>query len=301
MIKINGVEILTILDGMTWSGSKEEGPRSLSFDFLYKPLNEDVPKYSVAVGDNVIWEEEGKILFQGYIENLGYNTDNDKISVSCKDLMARLMRSKFVGRMKGTFSQLANKICGIFNITCGINVDNTHVHNIISTGDLTYYQVLETALNSMYKRYALYMDGTTLKLADSTSQATFKIGLSIRSSNFTQDIQNLVTKVLIIDNEGHIIASRQNNELLQKFGLFQEVYNYNKDSKNNLADADRIISDSVSQKGTIVVNNDNNCIAGRVIEVDEPVNNFRGTFEILGDTHTIGADSYMQLEIKLIG
>lgn len=300
MIKINGVEILTVLDGMTWSGSKEEGPRALSFEFLYKPLNEDVPKYSAAVGDSVIWEEEGKVLFKGYIENLGYNTDDDKISVGCKDLMARLMRSKFIGRMQGTLNQLANKICGIFDIINGINVDSTQVHNIVSTGNLTYYQVLETALNSMYKRYALYMDGTTLKLAENNPQATFKIGVNIRSSSFTQDIQNLVTKVLIIDSDGHVIASRQNNELLQKFGLFQEVYNYNKDSKNNLDDADRIISDSVSQKGTIVVNNDNNCITGRIIEVEEPVNNFKGIFEILKDTHIIGADSYMELDIKMV-
>lgn len=126
MIKINDVEILTVLDGMTWSGSKDQGPRSLNFQFLYKPINTDVPKYTVSVGDSVIWEENGKILFQGYVEILNYNTDDDTISVDCKDLMSRLMRSKFIGRMRGTLNQLANNICGQFGLINGINVNNSH-------------------------------------------------------------------------------------------------------------------------------------------------------------------------------
>lgn len=292
--------ILTVLDGMTWSGAKDQGPRSLNFEFLYKLINQDVPKYSVATGDKVVWNENDKVLFQGYIETLDYNTDNDTILVNCKDLIARLMRSKFIGRMQGTLNQLADKICGIFDINNGINTEHTHIHNIVSTGNMTYYEVLKEACDTLFKRYNLYMDGTTLKLAEQKSQATFEIGKNIRASSFTQSVDNLVTKVLIINNDGQVIGSRQNEELLQQFGLFQEVYSYNEDIKNNTEEADKIISDSVTKKGQIIVNNNNNCIAGRFIEVYETSNNFKGTFEIISDSHNIGIDSYMTLEIKMV-
>lgn len=299
MIKINDIEILTVLDGMTWSGAKDQGPRSLQFQFLYKPINKDVPVYSVSVGDPVIWEENGKILFQGYVEVLNYNTDNDTISVDCKDLMSRLMRSKFIGRMTGTLNQIANKICGLFNLQNGINVNNTHVHNIVSNGEKTYYNVLHTACGSMFKRFNLYLDGKTLKLSEHTVQNTFKIGINIRSSSFKYDMTNIVTKVLIIDNDGNLLKPIPNNALIAKYGLFQETYNYNKDIKNNIAEAEKLIK-GPEKEAVIICDNDNNCIAGRFIKVLEPVNNYMGFFEILDDNHVISADSSMTLKIVLV-
>ena len=57
---------------------------------------------------------------------------------------------------------------------------------------------------------------------------------------------------------------------------------------------------SVENEATIVVNNSNECISGRFIIVNEPVNNFVGTFEIQTDNHVIGTDNVMTLEIKLV-
>lgn len=302
MIKITSGEeeqtILTVLEGLNWSGAKDIGCRTLSFSFLYNPLVKDLPKYKAKVGDKVEWIENEKTLFLGYIETLPYNTDDDTISVTCQDLLARIMRSKFIDRMRGTLNELCNNICGAFGIENGVDVENTHVHNIVSTGDLTYYDVLKTALDTTFERYTLYMDGGTLKLAEHDVVDTFEIGKNIRSSSFSQSISDMVTRVLIIDNNGKILNAVEDAENLQKFGLFQEVYNYNKDCKNNLAEAKKLLK-GVTNEGNIVVNNNNNCISGRFITVKEPVNGFEGTFEIQTDRHTIeNGDKYMELEIK---
>ena len=299
MILINGVEILTVLDDMTWEGAKDIVTRSLSFSFLYNPQVEDMPRYNCKVGDRVEWIENDKTLFLGYIESTPYNTDDDSISITCHDYASRLARSKFVGRMRGTLNELANNICGSFNIKNGINVDNSHVHNIVSDGDLTYYEVLKTACDTMFERYTLYMDGDTLKLAEHNIVAEFTIGQNIRSSNFSQSISDMVTKVIVIDNDGNILDAVEDKENLQKFGLFQETYNYNKDVTNNLAEAKKLLK-GVENEATIVVNNSNECISGRLIKVYEPVNNFIGTFEIQTDSHVIGTDNVMTLEIKLV-
>ncbi len=299
MILINGVEILTVLDDMTWEGAKDIVTRSISFSFLYNPLVEDMPRYNCKVGDKVEWIENNKTLFLGYIESTQYNTDDDSISITCHDYASRLARSKFVGRMRGTLNELANNICGSFNIKNGINVDNSHVHNIVSDGDLTYYEVLKTACDTMFERYTLYMDGDTLKLAEHNIVAEFTIGQNIRSSNFSQSISDMVTKVIVIDNDGNILDAVEDKENLQKFGLFQETYNYNKDVTNNLAEAKKLLK-GVENEATIVVNNNNECISGRLIKVNEPINNLIGTFEIQTDSHVIGTDNVMTLEIKLV-
>jgi len=304
MIKItsddNEQQILTVLENLNWGGSKDIGCRTLNFSFLYNPLVKDIPMYKAKVGDKVEWIEDGKTLFLGYLETLPYNTDDNHVSVTCQDLSARVMRSKFVGRMRGTLNQLANNICGSFGIKNGINVDNSHVHNIVSTGDLTYYDILNTALKTMFERFTLYMDGDTLRLAEHDIVDTFEIGKNIRSSRFSQSISDMVTRVLIIDNDGKLLNSLQNTADLQTYGLFQEVYNYNKDCKNNLAEARKLLK-GVSNEGSIVVNNNNKCISGRFIKVVEPVNGFEGIFEIQSDNHTINnGDKYMELEIKYV-
>ena len=300
MILIDDVEIKTVLDGVQWSGAKDIVTRQLSFSFLFNPLKKDIPFYKVSVGSRVEWKEDNKTLFLGYVEEMPYNTDADTITLTCQDLMTRLVRSTFIGRMQGTLNELANNICGTFGIKNGINSDNTHIHNIVSDGDLTYYDVLKVACDIMFDRYNLYMDGDTLKLATHEVQNTFEIGYNIRLSSFKQSIADMVNRVLIIDNNGKVLQAVENTADIQKFGLFQSTYSYSKESKNNLADAKKVLK-SVSNEGSILVNNDNTCISGRYIKIIEPVNNFNGIFEIQTDNHTINTNnSEMTLEVKYV-
>lgn len=300
MILIDNVEIKTVLDGVQWGGSRDIVTRQLLFTFLYNPLKKEIPEYKVSVGSRVEWIEDNKTLFLGYVEEMPYNTDEDTISLTCQDLMTRLIRSTFVGRMKGTLKELANNICGIFGIKNGIESDDTHIHNIVSTGDLTYYDVLKTACGSVFENYTLYMNGDTLSLAKDEVIDTFQIGYNIRSSSFRQSISDMVTKVIVIDNEGKILDTVEDTENLQKFGLFQATYNYNTDVKNNIAEAKKVLK-GITNEGSIVCNNNNACISGSFIKIIEPVNNFNGIFEIQTDSHTIGNDSVMTLEVEYVG
>ena len=300
MILIDDVEILTVLDDMTWSGARDICTRQLAFSFLYNPLKEDLPKYKVNVGSQVKWVEDDKTLFWGYVEEVPYDTENDTISLTCYDFTTRLIRSKFIGRMTGTLNELAENICGLFNLKNGIKSDNSHKHNIVSDGNLSYYEVLKTACETIYgKDFTIYLDGITLKLGEKETQNTFEIGKNIRSSRFKQSIRDMVTKVLIIDNNGKVLQAVEDSENLKKYGLFQEVYNYNTDCKNNVAEAQKLLK-GISSEGVIVTDNDNNCISGRYIKIYEPVNNFNGIFEIQTDNHSIGVDSSMELEVKYV-
>lgn len=300
MILIDNVEIKTVLDGMSWSGAKDVCSRQLNFSYLCNPLKKEIPVYKVQVGSRVEWKENEKTLFLGYVEELPYNTDEDTITVTCQDLMTRLIRSTFIGRMQGTLTEIANNICGIFGIKNGIETDNTHKHNIVSDGDLTYFDVLKTACETIFDRYTLYMNADTLKLAEQEVQNTFRIAENIRGSQFTQSMSDMVTRVLIIDNEGKVLDAVENTEDLQKYGLFQTTYNYNKDVKDNLAEAKKLLQ-GVKNEGAIVCNNDNACISGRFIKIYEPVNKYEGIFEIISDNHTIGNNSEMTLEVDYVG
>lgn len=304
MIKITheGKEqvIQTVLEGIIWKGAKDTAVRSLAFQFLCNNRKPDIPLYNVKCGDKVTYEDNNTLLFQGYVEKLEYNTDADIISVNCVDVMSHLTRSKCIKRFRGTLKEIAGQICDDFELINGITDDSAIIHNIVSNGDMSYCEVLKTACNAIYQHFALYIDGTILKLAEHESQGTFKIGQNIRRSIFSQDISKIVTKVVIIDKDNKIIDNKENSNELQAFGLFQEVYNYNKDNKKNADEINNLLGQKVKNKAIIVADNNNNCISGRFIKVLEPANDFMGFFEIKTDTHIINSDSYMELEIEQI-
>ena len=299
MIKVGEQTIELVQDGLQWGGSKDTVARSLSFSIVYQPMDNTLPAYQVKKGDKVTYSDNNVTYFEGYVEKIDYSTDNGTLNITCYDLMKRLLKSKCIGRFKGTLTQLANNICGSFGLKNGIENDSQHIHNIVSTGDMSYYDVLKTACDVMFERYCLYLDGTMLKLANHNVITTFEIGKNIRTSTFTQDMSEIINKVLIIDNEGHLINTVQNQDSISRYGLFQDVYIYDKDSKNNLADASLMLTDGTNE-ARITVDNDNNCISGRYIRVYEPINNFKGIFEIVSDSHTIGADSPLDLEIEFV-
>lgn len=213
--------------------------------------------------------------------------------------MARLARNKAIDRFKGTLNQISNKICGLFELKNGININNSIIHNIVSNGDLTYLNILEKMRKvSLKKDFNLYLDRNILKLADETIYGTFEIGNNIRNSEFELDMSDMVNKVVVINNEGQIIKTVVDQELINKYGVFQETCNYNeKDNNINLENIEKTMK-SPKRKAKIRCENDNNCISGRYIKVIEKVNKFEGIFEIQTDTHIIGIDGYMELEIK---
>ena len=299
MIKINEQIIEMVEDGISWGGSKDTVSRTLNFSVVYQPMDKTLPAYKMKKGDKVYYSEDNKNFFYGYIERIDYSTDAGILNVSCTDLMKRLLKSKCTGRFRGTLVQLANNICGSFGLKNGIESDSQHIHNIVSTGDMSYYDILKTACDVMFERYCLYLDGLTLKLANHDVINTFEIGKNIRSSTFSQSMTDIVNKVLIIDNKGNLINTVQNSESINQYGLFQDVYTYDKDSRNNLADAALLLTDGENES-SLVVDNDNNCISGRYVRVYEPINNFKGIFEIVTDEHTIGVDSSMSLQLEFV-
>lgn len=299
MITINDIEILTVQEGLTWAGSKDEVARTLTFSFLYAPEDNNIPVYKAKCGDKVRWTENNKTLFYGYVSNIDYDTDGDIVNVTCIDLSIRLLKSKCIGRFKGTIDELANRVCSACNLISGFNTGNNHIHNIVSEGDLSYYDIINTACKTLYERYCIFLDGLTLKLVPHDVKAQLKIKDNIRSSGFSSNIDDVVNSVLVIDNDGKLLDTIRDNASIERFGLFQTVYNYNKDCKDNKMEAKKMLK-GVENKAQVVVNNDNNVISGCFVSIYEPTNGFEGVFEVLSDSHNIGIDNYMSLEVKKV-
>ncbi len=288
-----------ILDPVIWEGEKDTVARTLNFSIQYDLSSETSTPVSIEVNNRVEMFEGETCLFLGYVESLSYTANSGIINVVCVDLMKRLLSSKCVGRFQGTLTELCDKICGMFSLQNGISTDNPHIHNIVSEGDLSFYDILNIACSNDFENFYLRLDGTVLTLASKEIKGNFQSDINIRNAKFTQEMSSMVTQVMVIDNQGNITNTLQNADGINTFGVLQKVYNYNTDSKDNIQEAGKLLC-GVKNSATIVCNNDNACISGSYIKVKEDRTNLDGIFEIISDTHTIGENSEMTLGLKFV-
>lgn len=300
-ILINQVEIKT-KTGLAWSGSKEGVSRQVTFDFLYNPLK-DFPQYKVNVGNKVqLYTDDDVLLFTGMIYTIDYSTEQDTISFKAYDLLNNMVKSKAVGRWRGTLNEVADVICKTFGLKSAITSENKLIHNIISTGDLTYYDILYKACKAIYgDKFNIIVDGANnVKLCPVEPVASLEIRKNIITSNINSSIENMINSVVIVDNEGKVKNTLNNQSDWQKYGLFREVYLFNEDVKNNNQEAEKMLK---SEENTISLTaiSDINCISGNLINIIEPVNNLQGIFRIVNDNHNLDTIKTMDLEVEYVG
>lgn len=276
----NGKEIKT-KTFIQWSGDYKQAARVLSF--TYMPMEE-----SCRVGDKItMYDDKGKLLFTGMVYVANYDTESEKYEVDCYDLLNNLLRSTAYGRYIGNATQICARVCNIFGLQSNIIFGKTN-QQIIATGDLTYYDIISKSIkkdleDSIYNIRAL---GSNIYLDlpnDLTISAMLSSDTNIRSAEYSESIENMINKLVVVDDEGTVLTTKVNMLHLQKFGLFQTV-----DTEQYTEDDTLEISElhGIDYTGYITITGDVNCITGKNVLVKEPKSGFSGKFFIINDQHT---------------
>lgn len=291
-ILVNDNEIKTKIF-IRWAGDYKQAARNLSFSYL--PMEK-----SCRLGDKVImYNDDGELVYTGMCINAYYNTSQNIYNVDCVDALYNTLKSKAFGRFIGTSSDICRQVCNIFNLNSEVKYSGQS-QQLISTGDLTYYDVMAKAIrrdvgNEYFCIHALgnkiYLN--TPKTAKNV--ATFTSKTNIRDADYSETLQNMINKIAVIDDFGSVITTRQNNEDLSKFGLFQDVVTeqYTEDFKLVMPELH-----GIDYTASIVVDGNYNCITGNNITINEPHTGFNGKFFIMNDEHIwSGSDYYTRLGV----
>lgn len=276
----NGKEILTKIY-IRWGGDYQQAARTLSFTYL--PMEE-----STRVGDKItMYDDNNNLLFQGMAYITNYNTTTKKYEVDCYDLLNNMLRSAAYGRYVGTATQICAQVCNVFGLTSLITFGNTN-QQIIAAGDLTYYEILAKSIRKdldlpVYNIRAL---GSKVFLdlpSDILTVANLSSNTNIREAEYSENIEQMINRIVIVDDEGTVLTTKMNQENLQRFGLFQEV-----ETERYTEDDVLILPElhGIDKTGSIIINGDVNCITGKNVLITEPKTGFIGKFFIINDEHT---------------
>jgi hypothetical protein len=207
-----------------------------------------------------------------------------------------LGRNKVAKVYKGTADAITKAVCADFNIAVGALPAMTEQLTIISIGDKSIYQVISEAYGD---GYYIYADVATVCVAQFGSDVVAVLsGKGNRiDTTYKISIENMVNRVLILDEKGNSLGSVQNDADMI-YGLLQDVYKQEKD-KDAMVEAKKVLKPA-EKNANVKSIGDWDCIAGKAVYIMDTNNGTIGKYVILSDSHTFENGCHiMNLEVEL--
>ena len=203
--KANGekLDITNLLINVAWSGDYKSCARKLEFSLISSPMDENIPKVDVPLMSMILFYEDNKELFRGFVYEREKSSDNS-ISFLCYDYCAKLNDIKVSYNIKSeTASSIYNKFLTEYGLNKGdIAQANTKIKKVFL--GTTAYDMIMTAYTeeakTTGKKYMLYSKGNKFCASEKgivKLKLSFEEGKNILSSSFKESVSNMVNKVLI--------------------------------------------------------------------------------------------------------
>ncbi|MCM3599397.1 hypothetical protein M3175_01535 [Robertmurraya korlensis] len=270
---------------LTWSGSKYNAARSLEFSV---PSN--LP-YQVSQGQAVSLVDGKTTLFSGYLFKKELSYSSKAISFLAYDPMVYILKSSgSYNFTKTTLGAVVRKVAADLGIPVGSIVDSGIGITLEAEISINCYQMLLSACKEAKKStkriyLPVIQSGKLSIIAAGQEVSNFRLANkeNITDSTYSETIENVINKVLIVDDKGNRIG-QVTGEGLNTWGIFQDVYEKQED-KNATTEAKKLLH-GMDREASLECLGDVRCISGRAVRIRDPYTGLSGLFYIDEDTHT---------------
>ena len=285
-------DITQVVQKVTWSGDYKQAARKLEFSIISCKYDKEIPQVDIQEGYMVYFYEDNEELFRGFI----YTIDKDANSTSymAYDHAQKLVNIKVNYNFKNkTAQQITTQMLNDYSkygLKKGTIVSDGVKWSKIFIGVSMYDTIMSAYTNSHAsngKEYMCYAkEGkiyTALKGAIKL-KVQFKEKENIISTTYKSSIENVVNKVLIVDDKGNKVGETGNSKSQELYGLFQEVIKQ-EDGKDSNAEAKKLLKDR-ERSASLDGYGDPTCITGYGVTVTDSATGLTGLFYIDTDSHT---------------
>ena len=299
IIENNGIKYQNSFQKIEWSGGINGTFRKLQFEC------EDDKKFKV--GDKISFRlTNTKEIFKGTVYSVDKTASTSIINVTAIDDGFYLNKNHFVKNYYNkTPSEIVKEICGELKLETGrLPIDK--VKCIFPAIDRTGYEILLMAYtiqhNKEKKIYSIACNNGKIEVLDENVLLETELNSysNIRDLNFRTSLEKMVNQIIIYktDNKNiQILDKVSNEENKNKYGLFQDVLQYNNDLNNILNARDMLTG--LKEKATVTVDGNVDLQSGYTVAVKEEKTGLYGMFLIAEDTHTwINGDYRTRLELS---
>lgn len=224
-------DITQLVEKVTWSGDYKQASRKLEFSIISNKYDKKIPKVDIQEGYMVFFYEDKDELFRGFIYTIEKTTDTT--SYLAYDHAQKLVHTKINYNFKNmTAKQITEKMLDDYSkygIKKGSIVDDGVSWSKVFIGVSMYDTIMSAYTNSHAnngKEYMCYAKEGKIHTAlkgDIKLNIQFKEEENIISTTYKSSIENVVNRVIIVDDAGNQIGEEKNSKSIELYGLFQEI------------------------------------------------------------------------------
>ncbi len=290
ILTVNDKDLSNLVENITWSGDTREVSRKLEFKIASKATDYFLPKPVLNEGDTVLLkDDEENILFQGVLFDIDKSYAGNTISYLAFDYMYYVKESDINLIIDDTAENITKKVCDELGIGYG-EVESTGVKFYFAELDKTGYEVIMIAYTNASKitnkKYIPLMDKENLTVIEKglDSGVVLKGEYNILDQSYKVSLQNLVNKVVVVNEAGKEVDIVEDIESQSKYGTVQKIYKI-EESKDYKSEAKDLLF-NVTQEGSITSISDKRAMSGYAVLIYEEISKTYSKFYIESDSHT---------------
>ncbi|MCI1958589.1 MAG: hypothetical protein LKJ25_03075 [Clostridia bacterium] len=290
---LNNKDITQIVGQITWSGDYSDCSRCLEFTYIVNSDIKSLTDIKAELGANVIfYDDDGNRLFDGFIFSRDKSSESSEVTASCFDRGIYLKRNKSTYDFKNqTADGAAKAIAADFNIQAGsLAAPGISISRKFLGVDL--YNIIETMYSlsseSTGKKYLIRFIGKKMNVVEKDNSMITELDSTFNLMDMTvnESIEKMINQVAIYNENDVLSRTVKDSGLISAYGLMQGYIKESK-GKDATSEAQKMLDENgISQKITVNVLGNINCITGNMAKVREPHTGTTGAFYIDSDTHT---------------
>lgn len=278
-------------ESATWSGTDTQVCRQLQFSVPYNPYDPNYKDVKVKLGDLCALYEGNKQLFVGTITSSEQKSEIGPLSFTAKDYMVHLLRSNGTFNFKNTTAEaITRRVCQEIGISTS-NIAETRI-NIASmlVQNTSYYDIILKAYTKAYEangiKYMPTMQGPNLSIIEKGQHCGYELNTKndISSSSFTQNVDNMVNKVVIYNEGGEVVGVVSNDSDINSFGIYQQVYDEEEGVNAKSAATKMLVG--ITRNASLEAIGNTACVSGKSISINDNEAGLTGIFWITSDSHS---------------
>lgn len=287
---------------MTWSGDYKSPSRTLEFSIVQSASDINFRQIDIPIASTVCFYVDDKEIYRGMIINRSKDSSNNSISFVSKDMGFLLTQSEVSYNFKDKLVEdIAKQVFNDNKLAIG-NIPKTNVKYtkmfIGVTGYDTIMSAYTEASKTTKKKYMIESSVDKFNVIEKgtvTLNVMFEEGSNLINTSFSESMENVKNKVLVVDQYGNKISEKVNDEIFKDVGvIMQKVIQQQENSTVDVESEFKGIEQTCNLKGY----GDASCITGRGVKVKDSYTKLVGLFYIDTDKHTWQNGDY-QIELEL--
>ena len=298
------------LTTVSWSGDIKSPTRTLEFTLIQSVTDTKVQQLGIVEGSTCCFYVGGKEIYRGTIIDIEKSNSDNGITMTAHDigfLLAKdqvsynfvnmtacdIAKEVFKGKDKqptlkwGKIAPAGTKVTKMF-------IGATRYETIMSA----YTQHSKT--DKAHKKYMVEVDIDKFNIVEkgiTKLKIMFSEGQNIESASYKVSMENIVSRVLVVDEKGNKIKEHLDKELRKLYQYVTKVIEQNKD---------KVVSDEEikaefkkpEKSCSLVGYGDISCKSGYKVQVQDSFTGLIGEFYIDKDKHTWTGGKY-SIELEL--